>query len=141
MISFTNLPLELEGVNFKLKQWLKEIIRQEGFEPGDIKYFFYNDEQLLEVNLKFLNHDTYTDIITFDYGEANLVQGEIYISEERVRENAVTMGQALFDEMLRVVVHGVLHLCGYKDKTAEDASVMRQKESWAIHCYKKLNSK
>ncbi|MCQ2270891.1 MAG: rRNA maturation RNase YbeY [Bacteroidales bacterium] len=141
MISFTNLPLELEGVNFKLKQWLKEIIRQEGFEPGDIKYFFYNDEQLLEVNLKFLNHDTYTDIITFDYGEANLVQGEIYISEERIRENAVTMGQALFDEMLRVVVHGVLHLCGYKDKTAEDASVMRQKESWSIQCYKKLNSK
>lgn len=141
MISFTNLPEELVGVNFKLKQWLKEIIRQEEFEPGDIKYFFYNDEQLLEVNLKFLNHDTYTDIITFDYGEANLVQGEIYISEERIRDNASNMEQPLFDEMLRVVVHGVLHLCGYKDKTAEDAFVMRQKETEAIQYYKKLNSK
>lgn len=141
MISFTNLPEELVGVNFILKQWLKEIIRQEEFEPGDIKYFFYNDEQLLEVNLKFLNLDTYTDIITFDYGEANLVQGEIYISEERIRDNASNMEQPLFDEMLRVVVHGVLHLCGYKDKTTEDAFVMRQKEAGAIQYYKKLNSK
>lgn len=141
MISFTILPEELEEVNFKLKSWLKDIIRCEGFEPGDIKYFFYNDEQLLEVNLKFLNHDTYTDIITFDYGEENLVQGEIYISEDRIRENALNMNQPLFDEMLRVVVHGVLHLCGYKDKAPKEALVMRQKEAEAIQHYKNLNSK
>lgn len=141
MISFTNLPGELVELNFKLKQWLKEIIRQEEFEPGDIKYFFCNDEQLLEVNLKFLNHDTYTDIITFDYGEENLVQGEIYISEDRIRENALNMNLPLFDEMLRVVIHGVLHLCGYKDKAPEEALLMRQKEAEAIQHYKNLNSK
>lgn len=141
MISFTHLPPELGELGFQLKKWLKEVIRQEGFVPGEIKYFFLNDEELLEVNLQFLNHDTYTDIITFDYGDDKIVQGEIYISEERVRDNSQQLSSPLFDEMLRVVVHGVLHLCGYKDKTIEDAALMRQKEAAAIQYYKKINHK
>ncbi len=140
MIKFSNLPCEIEGQKKELKHWLLKVVESEGFILGDVLYFFLNDEQLLKVNMQFLNHDTYTDIITFDYDDGNIVNGEIYISEDRIRDNSKQMDVLLQDEMLRVIVHGVLHLCGYKDKTDLDAAVMRQKEDDYISFYKNLNN-
>lgn len=138
MIIFNNLPSELQSELQLLKPWLKELIRQHGFTPGDIAYFFCNDEELLKINQQFLQHDTYTDIITFDYGEGGVVAGEIHISEQRVRDNATEMQNLPLEEFLRVVAHGVLHLCGFKDKTAEEAAEMRSQEEAAIDLFKKL---
>ena len=138
MIIFNNLPTELHNSESLLKPWLKELIRQHGFMPGDIAYFFCNDEELLKINQEFLQHDTYTDIITFDYGAAGVVSGEIYISAQRVRDNASELQNFPQDEFLRVVAHGVLHLCGYKDKSEKEAAEMRLQEEDAISLFKKL---
>ena len=121
-----------------MKPWLKELIRQHGFTLGDIAYFFCNDEELLKINQQFLQHDTYTDIITFDYGAAGVVSGEIYISEQRVRDNASELRIKPQDEFLRVVAHGVLHLCGYKDKSEQEAVEMRLKEEAAMALFKNI---
>ena len=110
------------------KQWLKEVIRREGLVPGDISYLFCDDAFLLERNIQYLNHDTYTDIITFDRCVGELVSGDIMISLERVGENARKFGVTFDEELLRVIVHGTLHLCGYKDKSGEEAATMRRKE-------------
>ena len=141
MIIFNNLPLELQSEQSLLKPWLKELIRQHGFVPGDISYFFCDDEELLKVNLQFLQHDTYTDIITFDYGAAGVVSGEIYISEQRVRDNSTELQILPQDEFLRVVAHGVLHLCGYKDKSEKEAAEMRLQEEGVISLYKMLKQR
>lgn len=140
MIKFNNLPKEIEGQKKQLKHWLLKVVESEGCTLGNVLYFFLTDEQLLKVNLQFLNHDTYTDIITFDYDDGKRVAGEIYISEERIRDNSQKMSVLLQDEMLRVIVHGVLHLCGYKDKKDEEAKVMREKENQYILLYKNLNN-
>ena len=118
------------SVNHKI--WLQQVIRKEGKVPGDIAYIFCNDEYMLERNMSFLNHDTYTDIITFDDCFENLVAGSILISLDRVGENAVKFGKTFEDELLRVIVHGTLHLCGYKDKTDEEAKEMRRKEDESL---------
>jgi len=94
----------------------------------EISYVFCSDNYLLKINQNHLNHDTYTDIITFDYSEGNLISSEIYISIDRVKENAKTHSAAILDELHRVIIHGVLHLCGYKDKTTKEAEAMRRKE-------------
>lgn len=140
MITLNSLPTELQAEQPHLKPWLKELIRQHGFTPGDIAYFFCNDAELLKVNQQFLQHDTYTDIITFDYGTDKLVSGEIYISEQRVRENASELLVLPQDEFLRVVAHGVLHLCGFKDKTEKEATEMRFQEEEAISLLKKIKT-
>ncbi len=140
MIYFTNIPKELQAEQSSLKIWLKELIRSKVRKPGDVKYFFCNDEELLKINQQFLQHDTYTDIITFDYGEGEMVSGEIYISEQRIRDNAFNMTLPVIEEMLRVVAHGVLHLCGYKDKSDEEAHEMRVQEEMAIKLYRKLKN-
>jgi len=138
MIKFNNLPIELQTEQSFLKPWLKELIRQHGFIPGDVAYFFCNDEELLKINRQFLQHDTYTDIITFDYGDGKIVAGEIHISEQRVRENAEELQILVQDELLRVVAHGVLHLCGFMDKTEKEAAEMRSQEEAAISLFKNL---
>ena len=117
------------------KQWIKEIIRRENKTPGDISYCFCSDDYIYQQNVQFLNHDTLTDIITFDYCVADLVQGNILISFDRVVDNAKQFGVELQDEVLRVLAHGVLHLCGYKDKTDDEAALMRKKENEAIKLY------
>ena len=128
-----------EEYNFKPtlvhKQWIKEIVRKEDKTPGDISYFFCSDEYIYQQNVQFLNHDTLTDIITFDDCVADLVQGNILISFDRVEENAKQFAVQLQDEILRVLAHGVLHLCGYRDKTEEEAALMRKKENEAIKLY------
>ena len=114
------------------KIWLQQVIRKEGKVPGDIAYIFCDDEYMLERNVAFLNHDTYTDIITFDECVGNIVAGSILISLDRVGENAEAFGKSFENEFLRVLVHGTLHLCGYKDKTEDEAKTMRQKEDESL---------
>lgn len=114
------------------KIWLQQVIRREGKVPGDISYIFCDDDYMLERNIEFLNHDTYTDIITFDQCVGDVVSGSILISVDRVVENANKFGKSFENEFLRVLVHGTLHLCGYKDKSDEEAKLMRQKENEAL---------
>lgn len=112
----------------KYSSWLERVVARENRELEEISYVFCDDAYLLGLNKQYLDHDTYTDIISFDYSVGKVLQGEIYISTERVRENASEYGVSFEEELRRVMVHGVLHLCGYKDKTAEEAALMRSKE-------------
>ena len=132
MITFSYLSPVVFPCDVQHKTWLKAVIRAEGLQPGDIQYVFCDDQDLLQRNIQFLNHDTLTDIITFDNRVGECVSGEIFISVDRVQENAETLQVPIEDERLRVMVHGVLHLCGYKDKLPEEAVVMRQKENQYI---------
>lgn len=116
----------------KLKAWLSKIILSEKKKEGKISYVFVSDEDLLKINREFLKHDTYTDIITFDYAEEKQLHAEIFISIDRVRENAEKLKIEFDSELRRVMVHGVLHLCGYKDKKKADKELMRKKESAAL---------
>jgi len=113
--------------NYKDK--LLEIVKSEGFELDSINFIFCSDEYLLEINQNFLNHDTFTDIITFDYTENRKLAAEIYISTERISENAKTYKVTFDYELQRVMVHGILHCCGYKDKTDCERKQMRAKEN------------
>jgi len=114
------------------RSWLSEVILSENKKEGEINYVFCDDYYLLKINQSYLNHDTFTDIISFDYSVGNELHGDIYISVDRVRENAKEFKVSFADEMRRVLVHGVLHYCGYKDKTNKDAKVMRLKEDEKI---------
>ncbi len=115
-----------------IKLWIKRVIEAEKKKLGHLNFVFTNDETILKTNIQFLNHNTYTDIITFDYCENNLISGDIIISIERVLENARKFNADFDTELKRVIIHGVLHLCGYKDKTAKDSEVMRKKENQAL---------
>jgi len=119
-----------------IKKWIKQVIAVEGKKCGELLYFFCTDKYLLGINKKFLNHDTYTDIITFDYSADKSISGEIYISIERVKENAAIYEQPFNDELKRTLIHGVLHLCGYSDKTKAQKEEMRQKENFALSMFK-----
>lgn len=110
------------------KDWLKEVIKDAGKKIGEINYIIVSDEYLLQMNQQYLKHDTYTDIITFDYCEDNTVSGDMYISIDRVRENAINFNVTEEHELNRVLVHGLLHLLGQNDKTKSDALEMRRKE-------------
>lgn len=122
----------------RLKRWITAVVERERRECGTISYIFTDDESLLKINKQYLNHNTYTDIITFDYSEVKTVSGDIFISIDRVQENAAKFGVSFEDELLRVIIHGVLHLCGYKDKTKTDADRMRLKENASLLLYKKI---
>lgn len=125
-------------INFELKQktkyknWIKSIILDFEKRVGEINYIFCDDEYLLDINQKYLQHDTYTDIITFDYSENKTISGDIFVSIERVKENATLYSKGFEEELHRVLAHGILHLCGYKDKTEKEAKEMRTQEDWAI---------
>lgn len=133
MISYFN-----EDISFNLKgkllnnRWLKMVIESEIKKPGDISVIFCSDRYILDVNIKYLQHDYFTDIITFDYCEGNRISGDLFISIDSVKENAVHYGVDFENELDRVMVHGVLHLLGYDDHTPEDISVMREKENYYI---------
>jgi len=115
-----------------IKNWLVYIVKQENKKIGDINIVFYNDKQLLELNKQYLNHDTLTDIITFDYSEKTILHGDICISIERVKENALKYNCTFEEELRRVMIHGILHLCGYKDKKNDDIKLMKAKEEEAL---------
>lgn len=133
MISFHNqsLPFKLKEKT-KLKQWIKSITEKEKHQLGTINYIFCSDDELLEINIKHLNHKTLTDIITFDYTEGKKINSDIFISVERVEENAKKFNVSFEDELHRVMIHGILHLCGYKDKTKADSDLMRKKENASL---------
>jgi len=112
--------------------WIRKVISSEKKELGEINYIFCDDDYLYKINLKFLDHDTYTDIISFDNSEGDELNGDIFISTDRVKENAAEYNVDFSEELKRVVVHGILHLCGYPDKTESEAALMRQKEDEKI---------
>lgn len=135
MISF-NYETEFELPNEEaFSNWISRVIISENKKEGDINYIFCDDEYLLEINQQYLDHDTLTDIISFDYSVGNELHGDIFISVERVRENAVDFNVSFEEELLRVLVHGVLHYCGYKDKSESDELLMRQKENEKIQLF------
>ncbi len=113
----------------QISSWIEEVITEENFKLGEINYIFCNDDYLHKLNVEFLQHDTLTDIISFDYTVGKLIQGDIYVSTERVADNAKDFQVSFQEELLRVMVHGVLHYCGYKDKTDAEAHTMHEKEN------------
>lgn len=127
-----------EDIDFSLnkshvyQEWIEQMVQLENKILGEISYVFCTDEYLHKINLQYLEHDTYTDIITFDYSDGNIVAGDIFISVDRVKENAKTYECSFTKELSRVIIHGVLHLVGYKDKTIEDSETMRAKEDFYL---------
>jgi len=113
----------------KLVKWISDVISSEGFQVGEINYIFCNDSYLNKINQEFLNHDTFTDIISFDYTLGKEVGGDIFISIERVLENAEKFNEVFENELYRVMIHGILHFMGYKDKTKKEKTLMRTKEN------------
>ncbi len=120
----------------ELKNYIQTIFKKEGKRLESINYIFCTDKALLEINRQYLNHDFYTDIITFDLSESEAIQAEIYISVDRVRENALQLGVSFKSEIYRVIFHGVLHLCGYKDKIKGEEEKMREKEEFYLTGYR-----
>ncbi|WP_372768237.1 rRNA maturation RNase YbeY [Lutibacter sp.] len=128
MIQFnyeTNFKLESEEI---IQSWISACIELYGFSEGELNYIFCDDDYLLKLNVEFLEHDTLTDIISFDYTMGKLISGDIFISVERVHENAKLFSQTIDNELHRVMIHGVLHYMGFKDKTERDKEVMRIEE-------------
>ncbi|EAQ39676.1 hypothetical protein MED134_09296 [Dokdonia sp. MED134] len=129
MIEF-NSTNNFELVNpEQIISWLEVVISAEKKIVGELNYIFCDDAYLHKINVDFLDHDTFTDIISFDYTQGNVVSGDMYISVERVEENAQDFNCSFRDELSRVMVHGILHYCGYKDKSIEEAKLMRSKEN------------
>lgn len=127
-----------EDVDFSLKNessiqsWISLCIEKEALICGDLSFIFSSDEHILTINKDYLDHDFYTDIITFDYREDEIISGDVFISIDRVTENATTLSLSFSDELHRVMIHGVLHIMGYKDKTPEEESLMRSKEDFYL---------
>ena len=135
MISFnyeSDFVLTLEDV---YASWIETIVESENKILGEISYIFCDDDYLHEINVQYLNHDTLTDIISFDYSLGNELNGDIFISIERVRDNANDFNVSFNEELKRVMVHGILHYCGYKDKSESDELIMRQKEDEKIQLF------
>jgi len=116
-------------------KWINTVLKSDGYNEGDITYVFCDDDYLHKINLEYLNHDTLTDIISFDYSVGKQIHGEIYISIDRVKENALEFNEPFDDELKRVVIHGILHFMGYKDKTPVEEQIMRNKENEAIAAF------
>ena len=139
MISFSTVETNYNLKNrLKVKNWVKSILETEGKSAGDVTYVFCTDEYLLGMNEKYLKHDTLTDIITFDYSEKGKLSGDIFISIDRVKENAGSFNTTINQELGRVMAHGVLHLSGYKDKNPEDKRMMRSKEDFYLASFPNL---
>lgn len=133
-----------EDIKFVLKgkllnnRWLKMVVESEIKKMGDLSFIFCSDRYILDVNIKYLQHDYFTDIITFDYCEGDRISGDLFISIDSVRENALFYGTDFDDELDRVMVHGVLHLLGYDDHTPEDIALMREKENYYVKMKRSL---
>jgi rRNA maturation RNase YbeY len=129
MISFNyETDFKLENKD-KISIWISKTIESENFKEGEINYIFCDDEYLHKLNVEFLNHDMLTDIISFNDSIGKTLHGDIFISIERVKDNASDFGNTFLEELHRVIIHGVLHYCGYMDKTVEEANLMRTKEN------------
>lgn len=135
MINYFFENIDQKNIDSNISTWLEDLILSENKKPGDINYIFCDDDYLLKVNQDYLDHDYYTDIITFDYVKGKTISGDIFVSLPRILDNASTLSQDFESEFRRVLAHGLLHLCGYKDKTEEEESTMRQKEDFYINRY------
>ena len=131
---FENIPKK--PIPEKIIFWLESIIVAENKKPGDINYIFCDDDYLLKINQDYLQHDYYTDIITFDYVKGKNISGDIFVSLPRISDNASSLSKDFDEEFCRVLAHGILHLCGYTDKTEEQQQEMRIKENFYINTYK-----
>jgi len=139
MIQFINENTEIPVLHKRrLSQWIKSTAEEYGRKTGDITYIFCSEEKILEINLQYLNHDYFTDIITFDYSEKNVISGDIFISPETLKTNAIQFNVTYEEELLRIIIHGILHLCGQDDKTPESKLQMTAKEDKALNVYKNM---
>ena len=135
MIEFHYQMVEAIESEALFSLWLEKVAQSEGFTLGDLTYIFCTDDYLLELNKTYLKHDTFTDIITFDYVAGTVVSGDIFISVERLLDNAQAFNDTFKNERLRVMAHGLLHLMGFNDKSAEDQVIMRKKENEKIKMF------
>ena len=135
MINYFFENIDNKNIDSNISIWLEDLILSENKKLGDINYIFCDDDYLLKVNQDYLDHDYYTDIITFDYVKGKTISGDIFVSLPRILDNASALSQDSEKEFRRVLAHGLLHLCGYKDKTEEEESTMRQKEDFYINRY------
>lgn len=136
MVTFNfEIDFDLQFEEAKYIRWIKDIISGEERMIGDVNYIFCDDAFLHDINVRFLNHDTFTDIISFDYSEGITISGDIFISVERVNENASKYEVSFHDELLRVMAHGLLHYCGYGDKNEVEQVIMRKKEDEKISLF------
>ncbi len=133
MIHFFFENIDKFSLSDRTKDWLINLITNEGKKAGEINYIFCDDEDLLKVNQDFLQHDYYTDVITFDYVKGKTIAGDIFVSLPRISENAETHSKDFNVELHRVLAHGILHLCGYKDKTDDEVKEMRNKEDYYLN--------
>lgn len=128
-----------ESIDFSLSEeeniqnWIIDVATNESKDVGDISYVFCDDDYLLKINQEYLDHDYYTDIITFDYSEGDIISGDIFISIDRVKDNAKSFQVSFIDELHRVIIHGILHLCGYMDKSEIEAQTMRNMEDNSLN--------
>jgi len=133
-IEFIENIESLNVFNYRIiERWVHDSVNNEGLEIGDLTFVFMSDEELLDYNIRFLDHDYYTDVITFDNSKGKVVNGDILISWERILDNANSLNTDYLSEFLRVIIHGVLHLCGYKDKEEKDIKIMREKENFYLN--------
>lgn len=132
-IEFIENIESLDIFNYSVvEKWVLDSVNNEGLEIGDLTFVFMSDEELLDYNIRFLDHDYYTDVITFDNSKGKVINGDILISWERILDNANSLNVDYLNEFLRVIIHGVLHLCGYKDKEGKDIKIMREKENFYL---------
>lgn len=140
MIDFYCEGVEMPPINqTDIRHWVEQVAQSHGRSTGQINYIFVNDERILEVNLEFLQHDYYTDIITFDYDEADIISGDLYISLDTVRTNAALVGATYEQELHRVIIHGILHLCGINDKGPGEREIMEKNENRALALLQSTN--
>ena len=127
-----------EGVSLnldfnKLEKWIKKALKHFKYKKAELGVIFCDDNYLKKINVKYLNHDFFTDVISFDYSENKIIKGDVFVSVDRVKENASRFGVSFNDELFRVIIHGVLHLCGFNDKTVEEKKEMRKQENFFLN--------
>ncbi|WP_417428068.1 rRNA maturation RNase YbeY [Halpernia sp.] len=135
MIQFFFENIDSIEISEKISPWLINLIKSENKKEGEISYIFADDDYILKVNQNYLKHDFYTDVITFDYVKGKTISGDIFVSLPRISDNAKLLNKNFETEFLRVLAHGILHLCGYKDKSEEEISVMRNKEDYYLNLF------
>ncbi|MCI6472225.1 MAG: rRNA maturation RNase YbeY [Bacteroidales bacterium] len=138
MITYNTENVKMPAIRRRdVSRWVRQVAASYGRRVGEIGYLFCDDEKILEVNREYLSHDYYTDIITFDYTEGDVINGDLVISLDTVRSNAELFGKAYDDELLRVIIHGILHLCGINDKGPGERELMEAAENKALAMYGK----